>query len=152
MVNTALYCASIKVSIEIVKYLTSLDQCDCETKCFKNRTPLIGASINGHFQVVQHLVSVAGCNVNAQDKDGRDCTLFMPVSTGHVEIVKYLTSLDQCDCETKCFENRTPLIEASINGHFQVVQHLVSVAGCNVKCSREEWSHCTLLCQYRRSR
>ena len=56
--------------IEIVKYLTSLDQCDCETKSFENRTPLIEASINGHFQVVQHLVSVAGCNVNAQDKNG----------------------------------------------------------------------------------
>ena len=36
----------------------------------KNQTPLIVASIYGHFQVVQHLVSVAGCNVNAQDKNG----------------------------------------------------------------------------------
>ena len=59
------------------------------------------ASINGHFQVVQHLVSVAGCNVNAQDKDG-DTALYCASIEGHVEIVKYLTSLDQCDCETKC--------------------------------------------------
>ena len=63
---------------------------DVNYRCEGGATPLYWASMNGHVEVVRHLLSVKGIQVN-QARDNGVTALFMASQEGHLDIVRLLT-------------------------------------------------------------
>ncbi|XP_071093620.1 26S proteasome non-ATPase regulatory subunit 10-like, partial [Haliotis cracherodii] len=87
-------------------------------------TPVIVAAEKGHREVVKLLVN-----------DGADVTLLNDVGNNilhvacrgsDVEMVKFLLSLNMVDINSRGWRNRTPVLEAAVNGRRDVVELLMS--------------------------
>ena len=84
-------------------------------------TALTIAATEGHFKVIKLLVEY-GADVNALEGGG-NTALFWAAKYGYTNIVLYL--LDQgAYPNKKCFDCRTPMEIAEINGHQDIVQVL----------------------------
>jgi uncharacterized protein len=59
-----------------------------ETADLSGRTPLMGAAVNGHLDLVKLLVNY-GANIKAMDKDGKTATNWAQ-EMNHTEIVSFL--------------------------------------------------------------
>ncbi|CAK8681048.1 unnamed protein product [Clavelina lepadiformis] len=106
-----------------VKGLTSANVEKC--------TPLIVASKEGHFDVVEYLVTTCKCNVEQTghiDIDNNtieDVTpLWSAAACGHLIIVKFLIERG-ADPDHTTSSNSTPLRSVCFVGHYDVVKFLI---------------------------
>ncbi|XP_066948601.1 protein fem-1 homolog C-like [Macrobrachium rosenbergii] len=85
-------------------------------------TCLMLASSSGHLAIVRYLLEV-GANVNSKDIDG-ESALHACANTGHLEVMKLL--LDHDARMAADYSGLTPLIVASLRGHRDMVEYLLS--------------------------
>ena len=96
------------------------------------RTSLIWASANGHIDIVRHLLSVKGIQVNQQARDDGATALYMASQNGHVEVVRLLLGVEVVEVNQADKNGVTSLLIASQKGHVDVVRLLLGVAGVEV--------------------
>ena len=96
---------------------------DIEARNIFERTALHFASMSGHKEVVEFLLS-KGSAIEAKNVKGGTALHFASYS-GHKEVVEYLLSKD-CDVKAKDNDEKTALHLASENGHTDVVKLLLS--------------------------
>ncbi|XP_048258039.1 ankyrin repeat domain-containing protein 50-like [Haliotis rufescens] len=118
-----LHDASRLGNLEKVKRLLSRGV-DVNCRVEGSRTPVMGAAGEGHTDVVELLVS-KGADVSLVDKDG-DNILHLACIGGHLEIVKFVLSLNVVDINSRGRGSMTPVMRAAWIGHTDVVELLVS--------------------------
>jgi ankyrin repeat protein len=111
-----------------------------------NRTPLLEASYRGHLEVVKYLLE-RGANLNLVDRDGNTAldlartgnkpavythlssltgnNIFTAAQKGKLDDVRFLQQNGAYINQRSGDYNSTPLMEASLYGHLEVVKFLV---------------------------
>eukprot|EP00903_Cladosiphon_okamuranus_P017850 g16428.t1 len=97
------------------------------------------AVIHGHMPVVKTLL-YKGANVNIRHGSRGHSALHLSADVGRVDIAVALLSAG-ADKNARCYRGITPLIEASIHGHFPVVEALLN-EGADVNSVCQEESEC----------
>lgn len=102
---------------------------DVEKSNSQGCTPLILASIKGHYEIVQQLVA-SGSSLGQTDLQKR-CALVHAALNGHSHIVKYLLACDWLPHETRIdstLENssKQALVAAASIGHTSILEELLS--------------------------
>lgn len=92
-------------------------------------TPLILASIKGHYEIVQQLVT-SGSSLGQTDAQKR-CALVHAALNGHVHIVKYLLACDWLPSDTRndstlLNSSKQALVSAASRGHSLIVEDLLA--------------------------
>jgi ankyrin repeat protein len=120
--SSILYNAAEKGALNIVKNLV-LKGANIETGHYKTgTTPLMAASLNGHKEVADLLIS-SGANIQARIRNG-ETALFKASKGGHSDIVEILLD-NGADISERDIADSTPLIHAAKAGHDAVVRLLV---------------------------
>ncbi|XP_046553272.1 ankyrin repeat domain-containing protein 50-like [Haliotis rubra] len=120
--NNILHCACRGGDIELVKYILSLDMYNIDTEQSGLSAVMIAAKW-GHKEVVELLVQLgASLSKIASSKDN---ILHLPCYRGHLDVMKYLLSLNVWDINKKGWNFRTPVMTAAARGHKEVVELLV---------------------------
>jgi len=109
--------------LETLKKLVS-EGANVEARDMFVYTPLIYASLHGHFEIVKYLIEKCNANVEAKDRF-RYNSLMWASDGGYLEIVKYLIEECNANVEAKDIRGNTPLIVASLEGHFEIVKYLI---------------------------
>ena len=86
--NTPIHIAGKKGQLPIVQYLVEKHNVDVNVKGRSDRTPLHEACINGHFQIVEYLLS-KGADIEAKDMYGYT-PLLLAVINNHANIAAHL--------------------------------------------------------------
>ncbi|XP_067656470.1 serine/threonine-protein phosphatase 6 regulatory ankyrin repeat subunit B-like [Haliotis asinina] len=115
--------------IEMVKYVLSLNKLDVKSRGQYGRTPVMTAAYCGHIKVFDLLVERGG-DASVRDDNG-DNILHVACCGGHIEMVKYVLSLNKLDINSRGYYERTPLMTAAFFGHEKVCEMLVE-RGCNI--------------------
>ncbi|XP_073505669.1 ankyrin repeat and KH domain-containing protein 1-like [Phyllobates terribilis] len=92
-------------------------------------TPLMEAAREGHEEMVALLLA-QGANINTQTEETQETALTLACCGGFAEVTDFLVK-SGADVELGC---STPLMEASQEGHLELVKYLLS-AGANVHAS-----------------
>ncbi|XP_067661682.1 ankyrin repeat domain-containing protein 50-like [Haliotis asinina] len=87
--NNILHLTSLGGSLEVMKYLLSLNAVNINSRGWKKRTPVMFAADKGYKGLVELFVN-SGAQLSLKDIDG-DNILLLAVS--HLEVVKYILSL-----------------------------------------------------------
>ncbi|XP_071078674.1 multiple epidermal growth factor-like domains protein 6 [Haliotis cracherodii] len=119
-----LFYASGAGDLEEVKRLLTTPGVDINSRGDGSRTPVMEAAYRGHRDVVEILVS-EGADVSLVDKHGNNI-LHLACTGGDVETVKYVLSLHVVDINSRGWGSWTPVMEAAVGGHRDVVELLVS--------------------------
>ncbi|XP_046341648.2 uncharacterized protein LOC124122611 isoform X1 [Haliotis rufescens] len=93
--NTGLHVASKRGHLDIVKYNLSEQFVNIDDGGCGKRTPIMMAAEKGHTEVLKHLVSEKA-DLGLQDEGGNNI-LHIACMWGHLEIVKYVLSLNVID-------------------------------------------------------
>jgi len=119
--------------LPVLQYLIREGQMPVNSEATRlRRTALHVAAVNGHFEAVTWLVTEAGANVQAQDKDG-----WMPhhlaAKSGHLPVLQYLITEAGVPVETETAPGlSTALHVAAQSGQLEAVTWLVQEAHANV--------------------
>ncbi|XP_048242804.1 ankyrin repeat and KH domain-containing protein mask-like isoform X3 [Haliotis rufescens] len=119
-----LYYASRDGDLEEVKRLLTTPGVDINSRGELSWTPVMVAAYRGHRDVVELLVS-DGADVSLVDVNGNNI-LHHACMGGDVETVKCVLSLRVVDINSRGRLSRTPVMEAALGGHRDVVELLVS--------------------------
>ncbi|KAF0683490.1 Aste57867_24466 [Aphanomyces stellatus] len=115
-----------------IKELIAEDATLINCQDWNGRTPLHGASSNGHLSVVEFLQSKES-SIEQADNDG-NTPLHRASMYGHLEVVEFLllkgASIDQANK----YDEETPLYIASLRGRLDIVERLIA-SGANVNQS-----------------
>ena len=96
------------------------------------RTPLFGACCQGRIDLVRQLVVEHGADLSAKDNDNNDA-LMCAVFGGHQDLVRVLIKeFHFCANTSRGINGRTPLLEACIEGHIDLVRELVVEHGADL--------------------
>ncbi|XP_046566060.1 probable palmitoyltransferase AKR2 [Haliotis rubra] len=125
--NNILHMACYGGQIAIVKRVLSLDIVDINSRGHIGSTCVMVAAANGHRKVFD-LVMCKGGDASLVDKSG-DNILHWVCRGGHVEMVKYVISLNIVDINSRGFNGRTPMMVAAANGHSKVFDLAMSKGG-----------------------
>ena len=93
---------------------------------FAHHTALQAASQNGHVEVVKLLLSVKGCDVEKEDKDG-DRAIHHASFGDEAIVVELLHKVAACDLNARNKKRQTPLHIAVNKGHADVVDKLLQL-------------------------
>ncbi|XP_067648810.1 uncharacterized protein [Haliotis asinina] len=142
--NDCLMLACEGGNVSLVKHLLSLKTFDINRKGgSKNRSAVMMAALNGHYDVYHLLVS-EGADLSLTDDDNSDC-LMLACEGGNVSIVKHLLSLKTFDINRKGgSKNRSAVMMAALNGHYDVYKLLVS-EGADLSLTDRNNSDCLML-------
>ncbi|KAK2612508.1 hypothetical protein QQS21_001446 [Conoideocrella luteorostrata] len=124
---TALAWAADAGHLAVVKQLTALNtdvSINSRDKTH-HQTPLLRAAKNGHYDVVQHLLTCDGIDVDCEDSQGRN-SISWAAGNGYHNIVSVLWDISILDVKSR--SGQTPLSYAGENGHKDIVRTLLSVA------------------------
>ncbi|XP_067654042.1 putative ankyrin repeat protein RF_0381 isoform X2 [Haliotis asinina] len=121
--NTALHLACRNGNLETVKLILSLNVVDINSRGQHSRTPVMEAAVNGHVDVVELLVG-RGADVSLVTNSGNNA-LHLACRNGNLETVKLILSLNVVDINSRGQHSRTPVMEAAVNGHRDVMEVLV---------------------------
>ncbi|XP_046543054.1 serine/threonine-protein phosphatase 6 regulatory ankyrin repeat subunit B-like [Haliotis rubra] len=113
--------------VEMVKYVISLNFVDINSRGHYGRTPMMVAAFKGHREVFDLILSEGG-DASLVDKSG-DNTLHFVIRGEHVEMVKYVISLNFVDINSRGHYGRTPMMVAAANGHRRVFDLVMSKGG-----------------------
>ncbi|XP_067661803.1 ankyrin repeat domain-containing protein 50-like [Haliotis asinina] len=111
-------------NVEVVKYVLSLNMVNINSRGFQTMTPILGAALKGHKDVVELLVNT-GKHLILVDNGG-DTILHYACRGGHVEVVTYVLSQNISDMNSRGFQKMSPLMRAALTGHTDVIKLLVS--------------------------
>eukprot|EP00930_Biecheleria_cincta_P027768 TRINITY_DN19436_c0_g1_i1.p1 TRINITY_DN19436_c0_g1~~TRINITY_DN19436_c0_g1_i1.p1 ORF type:complete len:1092 (+),score=274.98 TRINITY_DN19436_c0_g1_i1:91-3366(+) len=100
-----------------------LENCALRPEQAPSGSALMGASENGHHEVVQKLVDW-GADVHAKHHETEGTALTAAAAKGRLEVANILFECD-AEEETRDATGRTPLSWAAGNGHLSVVQALL---------------------------
>ncbi|XP_067653322.1 protein fem-1 homolog B-like [Haliotis asinina] len=118
-----LQAACLGGNVNLVKYVLSQNTRDIDTRMSCWKTPLMLAAENGHKNVVELLVD-KGADVSLKDETGGN-VLHIACYGGHLDVVKYLLSLNSIKINRKGWKKMTPIMVAANQGHKEVVELLV---------------------------
>lgn len=132
--------------LNIVKLLMD-KEVNIEYRDLMNRHPIHSASINGHVEIVDYLISKNPKfkNTKISDEwfgdDSEETIYFSPLHfacfKGHIEVVKILVEKYNCDIEGEAYNS--PLVYAILNNHTQVAKYLIEQgADLENSCDNEE--------------
>jgi uncharacterized protein len=107
---------------ELLNYLKS-DHIDVNMQDDDGWTPLIVASVNGHYETAKILLNHGG-DVNAKTLVGTTALMFA-AANGHDKIVKLLLDAD-ADVDAKTISGRTAAKCAEENLHFEILELLLN--------------------------
>ena len=135
---TSLHWACYKNQLEIVKFLTSKPECNCEAEDINGNRPLhIAYMFSDNVELVKYLVKEAGCDINAKGENYYT-SLHFACKKNQLEIVKFLTSKPECNCETEDIYGNRPLhVACMFSGNVELVRYLVKEAGCDINAKGE---------------
>ncbi|XP_071085551.1 serine/threonine-protein phosphatase 6 regulatory ankyrin repeat subunit A-like [Haliotis cracherodii] len=122
--DNILHLACMGGHMETVKFVLSLNLVDINSRGLRSRTPVMKAALKGHREVVELLVS-DGADVSLVNVYG-DNTLHLACRRGHIETAKFVLSLNLVDINSRGWRSRTPVMRATVVGHREVVELLVS--------------------------
>ncbi|MDX1960130.1 MAG: ankyrin repeat domain-containing protein [Leptospiraceae bacterium] len=101
-------------------------------------TALMLASRDNNLELVQ-LLSEAGANLNAKNKENGRTPLMLAASHGHTEIIKYLASQKRILINAKDKEGKTALIHSVIHGKKDSVALLIEYkANVNARTNTDD--------------
>ena len=131
--NTPLHYACLAGSLNTVKFLTSEYNCDLGCIAQYVGTPLHCACAMGHLELVKYLVTQCKCDPMCIIDD-RDTPLHLSTTVEDEvftlqDIPKSVLSINSY----KVFQS--PLHEASLRGHLEVVRYLITECNCNPNSS-----------------
>ncbi|KAG1461775.1 hypothetical protein G6F56_005654 [Rhizopus delemar] len=125
---TPLHFAASRGHLETVKYLVDDYSATIDAKDREGETALLKAAYNGHFPVVQYLVS-KNANIHSKDKDGWTA-LHNACARGYLPVARLLIQHDaRVDVKSKM--GHTPLINAASKGYIEIVEYLLDEAHAN---------------------
>ena len=146
--STPLHLASSRGHLDIVKYLILNKQCDPYGVDSNKRTPFEVAAQNNQIEVIRFFVEeisflvditkaiVAGSVVGHKATQYVSCCLrlFSASSAGHLDRVKKLVELEDCDMYQTLSNGRTIIHYASEGCHLDVLKYYVDEKGYNPVC------------------
>ena len=98
----------------------------------KGRTPLLEACCQGRIDIVRQLVVEHGADLSAKDNKNNDA-LMLAVFGGHQVLVRILIKeFHFCANTSRGINGRTPLLEACLRGHIDLVKDLVIEHGADL--------------------
>ena len=89
---------------------------------YYGKTPLLSASKQGHYEIVEYLVSNSA-DLNSRDENG-NTALLLASERGHFQIVEYLMKKG-CDVNTRNLSEYTALFFATAQGNCERVEYFV---------------------------
>ncbi|XP_067660925.1 ankyrin repeat domain-containing protein 50-like [Haliotis asinina] len=122
---------------KLVKYVLSLNMVDINSRWWMKRTPVMVAARYGHKEVVELLVN-HGANLLLSDIRGNNI-LQLACTAGHIDVVKYIISLNSVNINSRGWKGRTPVMGAAEQGHKEVVELLVN-HGVDLSLSENVWN------------
>ena len=133
---TPLYLACQQGHIDIVTFLTTEGKCDpCYIDAY-GRTSFYVSCKGGHLEVVKYLVGKCHCDPFIPDLDDENplTLLHRAAAMGQLKVVRYFSSLKNCNLLVKDNRSNTPLHHAALNGHLKIVQFFVGDMKCDPEC------------------
>jgi len=131
--DTALMMASYNGDEEIVKLLLDKPDININAKNKVGKTALIITSYNGDEEIVKLLLAKPGIDVNAKNIYG-----YRAFNCRYAKIVELLLFTGSIDVNsTNNNDGNTALLDASKNGHTEVVKVLLTVTGINVNAQNK---------------
>ena len=124
--HTPLNNASEKGHVNIVRYLYETCHANAETKDKYGRTPIDNALLYGNLEVVKYLYEK--CHANVPDDAINDA-----IKKNRLDLVKCLYETCHANLETRDDNERTPMINASLNGYIDVVKYISETCHANVE-------------------
>ncbi|XP_046551064.1 ankyrin repeat domain-containing protein 17-like [Haliotis rubra] len=128
--NNILHLASYGGRVDVLKYLLFLNSVDIDSRGWDGGRPVMAAGERGHKEVVELFVE-HGANLLLHDRKGNN-VLHHACNRGHLDVVKYVLSLNSLDINSRGWERRTPVMVAAESGHTDVVALLVK-HGANLR-------------------
>ncbi|XP_067667463.1 ankyrin repeat domain-containing protein 50-like [Haliotis asinina] len=113
--------------VEMVKYVISLNFTDINSRGQFGKTPMMVAAAQGHRRVFDLIMSKGG-DASLVDKND-DNILHWVCRGGHVEMVRYIISINVVDINSRGYYRRTPMMVAAAKGHRQVLDLVMSKGG-----------------------
>ena len=121
--------------ITSVQWLIDKENVDKDKKDhFTLNTPIHIASKNGHFHIVEYLIS-EGANTYTKNENG-NYIIHYASRYGYLPIVQYFVEKQNIDIDIKGEYERTPLHYACEYGHLPIVEYLIS-KGANIELNNE---------------
>ena len=131
---------------DIVKFLSSKQECDVEVEDEDGNRILHLACEHGSVNLVKHLVEVAGCDINAKGQYEKSClhlAFWNEIDDDDdYDIVKFLSSKQECDVEVEDEDGNRILHLVCEYGSVDLVKHLVEVAGCDINAKGQYEKSC----------
>ncbi|KAK7211965.1 hypothetical protein V2G26_019143 [Clonostachys chloroleuca] len=93
-------------------------------------TPLLVATLKGHYEIVQVLLASGRVFPDSKDNSGRT-PLSYAASNGQLEVIKILLGIGQVDPDSKDNSGRTPLSYAASNGQLEIMKILLGTGQVN---------------------
>jgi len=133
--DTPLHMACRKGHIDMVRYLVSEQGGITTSQNNNGDTPLHEAFRQSSLAIAEVLTRALDCKAayNCKNKDG-DIPLHMACHNGHVDMVRYLVSEQECNPTCQNWNGDTPLHGACHEGHVDVVKYFVTEQGCSAAC------------------
>ena len=120
--NKLVHVAAEHGHLLIFKYLVEELKCDPYTSNDKGDKPIHCAAIHGHLNVVKYLVEEVKCDPMLP---GRKSLYITPIhfaaTNDCLDVTKYLVEERNCDAASKRVRDITPLHDAAIEGHLDIV-------------------------------
>ena len=126
--STPLRAAAYDGRLDIVKCLAK-NGANLNARDEFESTPLMITCYNGHMDVASYLIK-RGANPNLRDKAGNTC-LHYAAEKGHTEVVRRLLSLGVKEWKNQ--KRLTPLLVASIEGRYEMVEYCINRPKCTKK-------------------
>ncbi|MDF1796539.1 MAG: ankyrin repeat domain-containing protein [Coxiellaceae bacterium] len=104
---------------------------------YSDSAPLFIAACSGYQSVLQALLKISGCDVNAANCIGMTA-LYIAAGKGRLEVVKFLLVTSEIDINSATNKGFTALHIAVRNGHFEVVKILLAASEIDINSATNE--------------
>ncbi|XP_048254583.1 transient receptor potential cation channel subfamily A member 1-like [Haliotis rufescens] len=130
--------------VEMVQYVLSLNKVDINSRGHHRWTSVMVAARLGNREMFDLLIS-KGCDVS----NGYGCTNILHAACigGHLEIVKYVISLDLVDINSRKGFGKTPLMVSALRGDKDVFDFVLSKGGNMSMVTKRGMNILHLVCQ-----